>query len=98
VATTVDPSAYQADLTGLPPTITLLAGPPASGFVEADLALGYGAAAAVPEPLRHALRLLVAAWYDDRAFLAMTGPGAPFPAGVEALVAPYRLRSLGGAS
>jgi uncharacterized phiE125 gp8 family phage protein len=88
--TTLDPSAYQADLAALPPLVTLLAAAPATGSVEIDMVMGYGAAAAVPEPLRHAVRLLVATWYEDRGFLAMTGPEAPWPAGVEALLSPYR--------
>jgi uncharacterized phiE125 gp8 family phage protein len=95
-ATTLDPSAYQVEPAALPALVTLLQAPPATGFVELDLVMGYGAAAAVPEPLRHALRLLVATWYEDRGALAMTGPAAPWPATVEALVGPYRGLALEG--
>jgi uncharacterized phiE125 gp8 family phage protein len=92
VASVVDPSTYTADIASVPSVIRLAAA--AEGRIEVDLVLGYGPASAVPEPLRHALRLLVAAWYEDRGGLAMTGEGAALPVTVEALIAPYRVRSL----
>jgi uncharacterized phiE125 gp8 family phage protein len=63
---------------------------PANG-IEVSFRAGYGAAAnSAPEPLRHALRLLVAHWYDHRDPAAVTMPGAKVPASVSALLAPYR--------
>ena len=63
--------------------------------IEIDVALGYGAAAAdVPEPLRHAVKLLLAHWYENRGVTANGGESAPMTAGVEALIAPYRVLSL----
>jgi uncharacterized phiE125 gp8 family phage protein len=63
---------------------------PANG-IEISLRVGYGATpTAVPEPLRQALRLLVAHWYDHRDPAEVTMPGAKVPAAVSALLAPYR--------
>jgi uncharacterized phiE125 gp8 family phage protein len=61
--------------------------------IELDLQLGYGALASdVPDPLRHAVRMLVAHWYENRA--AIGAGAAMLPAGVGALIAPYRVLSL----
>jgi uncharacterized phiE125 gp8 family phage protein len=63
--------------------------------IELDVELGYGTAAGdVPNPLRHAIRLLVAHWYENRGLAAIGGNVAMLPAGVSALVAPYRMLSL----
>jgi uncharacterized phiE125 gp8 family phage protein len=63
--------------------------------VELDLQLGYGADAAdVPDPLRHAIRMLVAHWYENRGLAAAGTSVAVLPAGVGALIAPYRVLSL----
>jgi uncharacterized phiE125 gp8 family phage protein len=59
--------------------------------IELDVTVGYGDALAVPEPLRQAVRLLVVHWYENR---GVTGPGPLMPAGVAALLAPYRMVSL----
>jgi uncharacterized phiE125 gp8 family phage protein len=69
---------------------------PAPGRAQAGIALdvlcGYGADATdVPADLRQAIRLLLAHWYDNR---VATGDGAVVPAGVRALLAPYRMLSL----
>jgi uncharacterized phiE125 gp8 family phage protein len=93
-ATALDPSAWQADLSAIPPAVELAAALPSGMRLEFDLVLGYGAAAAVPEPLRHALKLLVASWYEERGTLAMTGEGAELPGAVLALLAPFRMRGL----
>src|ERR1700709_132916 len=66
----------------------------ATAGIELDLQLGYGANAAdVPDPLRHAVRMLVAHWYENRGLVA-AGTVAVLPAGVDALIAPYRVRAL----
>lgn len=63
--------------------------------IELDIELGYGTAATdVPEPLRHAIRLLVAHWYENRGLAAIGGNVAMLPAGLGALVAPFRMLSL----
>ena len=66
----------------------------ATAGIELDLQLGYGANAAdVPDPLRHAVHMLVAHWYENRGLVA-AGTVAALPAGVDALIAPYRVRAL----
>jgi uncharacterized phiE125 gp8 family phage protein len=62
--------------------------------IEIDVTLGFGDAASdVPEPLRLAVRLLTAHWYENRAAVAGE-TGAPFPPGAAALIAPYRMPPL----
>ena len=62
--------------------------------IELDVTVGYGDAAAdVPEPLRQAIRLLVAHWYENRG-LAAIGTVTVLPTTVAALIAPYRMLSL----
>jgi len=62
--------------------------------IEVDVSAGYGDAEDVPEPLRQAVRLLVAHWYENR---RIAGEGAAtLPASFGALIAPYREMSLGG--
>ena len=48
----------------------------------------------VPEPLRQAIRLLVAHWYENRGLVAAGSQTAMLPSTVAALVAPYRMLSL----
>ncbi len=61
--------------------------------VEIDVTVGYGDTALdAPEPLRHAVRLLIAHWYENRGIVG--GNGAALPATVAALIAPYRMLSL----
>jgi uncharacterized phiE125 gp8 family phage protein len=56
--------------------------------IELDVTCGYGDDPDdVPEPLRQAIRMMVAHWYDNRAAAERT---AMLPAGVATLVAPYR--------
>lgn len=57
--------------------------------IELDVRLGYGAAEDVPEPLRHAVRILVAHWYEIR-LLQAVGATSRVPEGLDALITPYR--------
>jgi len=67
----------------------------ASGGIEIDIEVGYGDDAAdVPEPLRQAIRLLVAHWYENRRLVAASGEVAYMPVSVSSLIAPYRVLSL----
>jgi uncharacterized phiE125 gp8 family phage protein len=62
--------------------------------IELDVVVGYGDAATdVPEPLRHAVRLLIAHWYENRG-LAALGAVTILPSTAAALLAPYRVLSL----
>ncbi len=63
--------------------------------IELDVELGYGALAAdVPDTLRHAIRMLVAHWYDNRGLAAIGANVAMLPAGFSAQIAPHRVLSL----
>jgi uncharacterized phiE125 gp8 family phage protein len=88
-------------LPGTEPPIVDVSALPAPGRardgIEIDVTAGYGPAAAdVPEPLRQAMRLMMAHAY------AATGPdgrvrSGPEPAEIGALLAPYRLGRIGAA-
>ncbi len=63
--------------------------------IELDVVVGYGDNASdVPEPLRQAIRLLVAHWYENRGLVANGAARAPLPLTVAALLAPYRVLAL----
>jgi len=63
--------------------------------IEFDVRVGYGdTGVAVPEPLRQAMRLLVAHWYENRTPVAVGHETAVLPEAVTALIAPYRMLSL----
>ena len=64
--------------------------------IELDVTVGYGDAAIdVPEPLRQAIRLLTAHWYENRGLVATgTTQVGLLPQTVTALLAPYRMVSL----
>jgi uncharacterized phiE125 gp8 family phage protein len=64
----------------------------AVGGIEIDITCGYGGAEDVPEPLRQAIRMLVAHWYENRGLVS--GEVAMLPASVAALIAPYRVLGL----
>ncbi len=66
----------------------------ASAGIEIDVSVGFGDADDVPEPLRQAVRLLLAHWYENRRMTAGGGETAILPATVAALIAPYRRVSL----
>ena len=60
--------------------------------ITIDVTVGYGEAAAVPEPLRLAMRHLIALWFANRGD-GDVGKGV-LPPAVQALLAPYRIRRL----
>ncbi len=57
--------------------------------IRALFVAGYGAATAVPVPIKQAIKLLVGDWYESRE-TAQAGRIAALPYAVDALVAPYR--------
>ncbi len=66
-----------------------------SAGIELDLQLGYGPNSSdVPDVLRHAIRMLIAHWYENRGLAALGETVAVLPAGVGAMIAPYRVLSL----
>jgi uncharacterized phiE125 gp8 family phage protein len=59
--------------------------------IEIDAVAGFGDAAAdVPEPIRHAVLLLVAHWYERRDPIEIGATGTAIPRPVSELLAPYR--------
>ncbi len=92
---TIDPAAFVADVASAPAVLSFNGGAPpvpgrVIGGIELDVDVGYGEEPAdVPEPLRQAIRILIAHWYENR---GLTGESAAaLPQTVEALIAPYRV-------
>jgi len=64
---------------------------PPMGGIAIDVAAGYGdLPTAVPEPLRLAIRLLAARWFENRGDVEMDAAADRLPGPVGALVAPFR--------
>jgi uncharacterized phiE125 gp8 family phage protein len=100
-ATTLDPATYLLDGAGSPPRLVrsgALAWPVpgrAANGVEVAFTAGYGDAAEdVPAPIRQAVLLLVAHWYEHRSPLKDGAHAAPLPDMVSELLAPYRAMRL----
>jgi len=62
--------------------------------IELDIEVGYGAAVDVPQRLLHAIRMLVAHWYENRGLIAIGSSVAMMPASVNAMIASHRVLSL----
>jgi uncharacterized phiE125 gp8 family phage protein len=96
-AQALDPAGFVLDKASAPAVLTSASGLlPAPGRVvggiELDVEVGYGADPAdVPEPLRQAIRFLVAHWYENR---GVVNGQVVMPLSVTALIAPYRTVSL----
>jgi uncharacterized phiE125 gp8 family phage protein len=93
LAMIVAPALYRVDAASDPARVIVdVAAPaPTQGLqgIEIDVRVGYGAAAdAVPGPLRHAIRMLVARWFENRGDGADTPP-PPLPDALT-LIAPFR--------
>lgn len=89
---TIDPSLYLFEQ-GSPARISPVFGKvwpvaqPRVGSVQITYTVGYGdTAAAVPEPAKTAMKLMVGAWYENREAVA-AGAMAPVPMAVDALLA-----------
>jgi uncharacterized phiE125 gp8 family phage protein len=66
-----------------------------AGGIEIDVTCGYGDEPDdAPAPLRQAIRLLLAHWYENRGLIALGDTVAVLPATVAALIAPYRVLAL----
>jgi uncharacterized phiE125 gp8 family phage protein len=96
----IDLSVFTLDKAAMPAVLAFASGaPPApgrvSGGIEIEITAGYGAEGTnVPEPLRQAIRLLTAHWYENRGIAAVGQTVAALPESVAALIAPYRVLSL----
>ncbi len=101
VGSVLDAAAYEVDTRSVPARLALTAraggvvpGRTMNG-VEIDVTAGHGEASDVPAPLRQAVLLLVAHWFEHREAAAGAGGGlALTPLGVAALIAPYRIPRL----
>lgn len=63
--------------------------------IEIDMLAGYGEEPEdVSAPLRQAIRMLVAHWYENRGVIAASGEVSSMPASVSSLIAPFRVLSL----
>jgi uncharacterized phiE125 gp8 family phage protein len=58
--------------------------------IEVIAIAGYGDSAAIPLSLKHAIKLLVANWFDNRTPIVQGG--MPLPLGFDAIVEPYRIQ------
>lgn len=93
--TILPPSDYVLEGAGLPPRLRPAHGSwprpgLAAGGIEIDFTAGFGAAAAaVPQPIRQALILLVAHWYEHRDPVEIGAGSTAIPAPVSDLLEPY---------
>lgn len=91
--TVLDASQYFADTSTEPARLRLLHGtaPFESDHVAVNFVAGYGAPAAVPAPIKLAILMLTAFYYENRG-----DAGGEMPDAARALLWPYRLYSFGG--
>lgn len=96
----LDVDAFDIDTVSAPAVLAFARGAPAApgrlaAGIEIDIVAGYGdEPAAVPEPLRQAIRMLAAHWYENRGVIAASGEVASMPVSVSSLIAPFRVLSL----
>lgn len=87
-------SLYETALEGDAPRLTRVATWPLPtrrvGGIAIDFTAGYGAAAAVPAPLKQAILLLAAHWFENREPVVLGERAEILPLSVAALIAPYR--------
>lgn len=94
---TLSSTLYQVDIASLPGRIM-----PAYGqlwpttrcqlnAVAVTFTAGYGAAAAVPVPIKHAVKLLVSHWFENREPVVVGTITSEVPTTVKALLGPYRV-------
>ncbi len=99
-AVVIAPTSYVVDTASAPPRLERTGmiwphpGKVANG-IEIDFTAGFGDAAAdVPAPLRQALLLLVAHWYERREPIEVGSAETAVPGSVSELLAPFRMRRL----
>jgi uncharacterized phiE125 gp8 family phage protein len=99
-ATVIDADKYLADTVSVPPRLVRTGviwpqpGKAANG-VEIDFTAGYGAApSAVPAPLRQAVLLLIAHWYENREPIAVGSAEMVVPGPVSELIEPFRVKRI----
>lgn len=93
---TIAPQSYIVDTGSRPPRIVFEPGSqPRPGVramgIEVEFTAGFGAEPAhVPAPLRHAILMLVAHWYENRDVSEAGSPAARIPEQIGELIAPFR--------
>jgi len=99
--TPVAASGYYVDGKGVPARLVRLGGTGwpapkrAANGIEIAFTAGYGNLASdVPEPIRQALMLLIAHWYERREPFEVGGSGVAIPKMVSELLMPYRERRI----
>ena len=98
--TVVSEDDYEVDTVAVPGRLVLSGTAPvvvgkAVNGIEIDVTAGYGPSSVdVPAPLRQAIMMLVAHWYEHRGAVGHDMAGAIPPLGFDALIAPYRILSL----
>jgi uncharacterized phiE125 gp8 family phage protein len=97
-ASLVDPSSYQFDSLSRPARLHFDVRPEplrALNGVEIDFAAGFGEAGTdVPDLLKRAILMLVAHWYEFRAYVDAADHPASYPIGYERMIAGYKARRL----
>lgn len=88
---------YIAALTGYFPKVVPVSSWPSVGLFQVDpirieFVAGFGAAAAVPVDLKHAILLLAAHWYKNREIVRVGNIVSSLPRAFDALVGPWRIR------
>lgn len=94
--TSVAASSYALEATGRPARIVPVEGAwptpgRKTGGIQIDFVAGFGAAAQdVPAPIRQALLLLIAHWYEHRDPIEIGAPATAVPHAVSRLLHPYQ--------
>lgn len=96
--TVLDAADYALDAASAPGRLKLVHGrfwgARAMNGVEVDFTCGYGAPAEVPAPLRQAVLMLVAYWYEQREAAVVGAVAGAVAHGVGVLTAPFRMPRL----
>jgi uncharacterized phiE125 gp8 family phage protein len=96
---TLSPVDYQVDTASVPGRLMPYAIVPLAertiNGIEIDVTAGYGASSVdVPAPLRRAMMMLIAHWFEHRGIVDDGASADVPPQGFDALIAPYRIFSL----
>jgi uncharacterized phiE125 gp8 family phage protein len=97
---TVDAGDYEVDAVSTPGRLFLSSPVPvlvgrAVNGIEIDVTAGYGPSSIdVPAPLRQAIMMLVAHWYEHRGAVGHDMSLDQTPLGFDSLITPYRILSL----
>lgn len=95
VAQVLAPSIYTVASAPEQARLVFTSAPPKPGVpiagIEIDIVCGYGdQPSSVPEPLRLAIKMLVARWFDNRGDIETDGSVDRLPGPIDALIAPFR--------